>query len=116
MKLNGRYLNQLLEINVKHALYRSDGAWYQNLKYFPGVLFDFNGYLIVNTEEEYHNHPNLRITKKLPIPNGIGSIANYQKFNLHQKWLMNGETESTNNPAETVRLRQEVNRILEIEL
>ena len=54
--MNGAFLNKILRINAKHALYRADGKWYHNLKTFPGVLFDENGLIFFPTEETYfHN-------------------------------------------------------------
>ncbi len=42
-RLDGKYFKDLWKVNVKHALYHQDGTWYENLRYFPGALFDFNG-------------------------------------------------------------------------
>jgi 5-methylcytosine-specific restriction enzyme A len=78
--MNGKLLNEILNIQAKHSLYREDGAWYHHLANFPGVLFDRNGYLIFNSLSEYISHPNLQHAKDLHIANGISSINGYVAF------------------------------------
>lgn len=43
-KINGNFLNKLLDFGAKHTLYRIDGTWYHHLKKFPGILFDKETY------------------------------------------------------------------------
>lgn len=76
----GFKLNRSLELGAFHALYRSDGIWYHNLKQFPGVLFDQNGYIIFNSREEYEANPSLKIRKDLNVVGGISSLQSYQLF------------------------------------
>jgi 5-methylcytosine-specific restriction protein A len=76
-KINGKLLNDLWNVGAKHALYREDGKWYHNLADFPGVLFDSNGYIVFQTEEDYRKSSYLRITEDLHIRNGISSIPEY---------------------------------------
>jgi hypothetical protein len=73
----GKYLNAQWGVAAKHALYREDGAWYHNLKRFPGALFDADGYILFNTEEEYQSCKYLRIGKHLHVPDSISSIPGY---------------------------------------
>jgi 5-methylcytosine-specific restriction protein A len=75
--ITGKSLNDLWNVGAKHALYREDGKWYHNLIDFPGVLFDSNGYVVFQTEEEYLKSPYLRITEDLHITEGISSIPGY---------------------------------------
>ena len=79
-KLRGKYLKELWKVDVKHALYHQDGTWYENLNFFPGALFDFNGYVIFNTEEEYRNCPYLSIGQQLNVHDGIYSIPGYKRM------------------------------------
>jgi 5-methylcytosine-specific restriction protein A len=74
--LDGKYLNDLWGVGANHALYREDGKWYHQLEDFPGALFDANGYIVFETEEDYLASPYLQIQKDLHIPNGISSIPN----------------------------------------
>jgi 5-methylcytosine-specific restriction protein A len=76
-KLTGKVLNILWGIGAKHALYREDGKWYHQLKSFPGVLFDANGYIVFETQQQYQACEHLRIQKDLHVPNGISSIPGY---------------------------------------
>lgn len=113
----GKYLNKILEINAKHALYRKDGGWYHNLKSFPGVLFDENGYVIFFTEEEYKSNPKLTIRQDLNVNDRIENLENYQKFTESQLLLINGieikdlDTR-TNNNEETIRVLRTIDAIL----
>lgn len=114
--MTGSYLNKILSINAKHALYREDGKWYHNLIRFPGVLFDKNGYVIFNNEEDYIKSPNLQIKKDLHITDGIESLANYLKFTKREKELINGVDfggeYKGNNEESTVRIIREIEIIL----
>lgn len=78
--MNGKLLNEVLNIKAKHALYREDGAWYHHLKDFPGVLFDRNGYLLFNSQSDYLNHPSLQHAQDLHIVNGIAALKEYVAF------------------------------------
>ncbi len=78
--MTGNYLNKILSINAKHALYRKDGYWYHNLKKFPGVLFDQNGYLCFLDRDSYLNNPGLQIKKDLHVVGGIESLRGYREF------------------------------------
>jgi hypothetical protein len=73
----GRFLNEQWGVRAKHALYRENGTWYHNLTNFPGALFDANGYILFNTEEEYRNCRYLQIGKQLSVPGGISSMPDY---------------------------------------
>lgn len=116
--MTGVFLNKILEINAKHALYRKDGKWYHNLKSFPGVLFDENGYAIFTMEEEYKNNPKLTIRQDLNVKDGIENLVNYQKFNDSQLKLIKGielndiHTSNTKNNEETIRILRNIDTIL----
>lgn len=75
--LTGKHLNDLFGVGAKHALYSKDGKWYHQLKEFPGVLFDANGYVVLETEKDYLESTDLQIKHDLNIPGGISSMPNY---------------------------------------
>ncbi len=114
--MNGSYLNKILNLRAKHALYREDGKWYHNLKKFPGILFDKNGYIIFNNEEEYSSSPELQIRQDLHIVNGIENLSQYRKFTGFQKKLITGiiedESSQKENDEEITRIRRELDIIL----
>ncbi|TBX68346.1 hypothetical protein EZL74_08525 [Flavobacterium silvisoli] len=117
LEMNGRYLNKILETNAKHALYREDGKWYHNLKKFPGVLFDKNGYVIFNSIEEYNNEDALQIKKDLHIIDGIQNLKQYHKFTALELQLIEGiEVNESNNDSsnseDTVRVLRTIDTIL----
>ena len=70
-------LNELWNVGANHALYREDGKWYHHLTKFPGVLFDANGYVVFESEEDYRTNPYLQIKEDLHVVGGISSIPGY---------------------------------------
>jgi len=79
-KLRGRYLKELWNVNIAHALYHIDGTWFENLREFPGGLFDYNGYVVFNTKHEYNTSPYLNIGQQLNVHDGISSIPGYKRM------------------------------------
>jgi 5-methylcytosine-specific restriction protein A len=73
----GKELNTKWKVNAIHALYREDGKWYHKLKRFPGALFDKNGYIIFNSEDEYINCKYINHGEEIHIYNGIKTIPGY---------------------------------------
>ncbi len=73
-------LNDLWGVGAEHALYREDGRWYHQLKRFPGALFDSNGYVLFQTEEEYQRSPYLQRTQDLHVDRGIVAIPGYVRI------------------------------------
>lgn len=88
--MTGNYLNKILLINAKHALYRKDGYWYHNLKAFPGVLFDENGYVFFIDQDSYTNNPKLQIKKDLHVVGGIESLPGYREYTTFERNLIKG--------------------------
>ena len=76
-RLTARLLCKRFGVHVEHALYHRDGKFYENLKRFPGALFDPHGYVIFISEGEYRSSPYLRISQKLNVPGGVDSIPGY---------------------------------------
>ncbi len=79
-QITGKYLKELWEVDVVHALYHQDGTWFENLREFPGALFDLNGYVVFNTEQEYNTCPYLNIGQQLNVHDGISSIPGYKRM------------------------------------
>ena len=73
----GAELNKLWNVGAKHALYHKEGTYYEVLKAFPGALFDASGYVRFDSEAEYRNCRQLRVTKKTNCPSSIASIPSY---------------------------------------
>ena len=112
----GHYLTKILKLGAEHALYREDGMWFHNLKQFPGVLFDKDGYAIFNTEEEYYSNPLLQIKKDLHVKGGIKSLKIYRHFTVLERNLIYGvdlhhEKDKSNN-EESLRVSREIDIIL----
>ncbi|MBL7740049.1 MAG: hypothetical protein JNK14_12600 [Chitinophagaceae bacterium] len=78
--ITAKKIDTIVKTGALHALYREDGKWYNNLRYFPATLFDINGYIIFNNESEYLNNKHLKHGKRLNISVGISQIRGYQKF------------------------------------
>ncbi|MXY38701.1 MAG: hypothetical protein F4027_09820 [Rhodospirillaceae bacterium] len=80
-KLTGKSLNAKWKVGAMHALYREDGKWYHHLKQFPGALFDFNGYIVFATEQEYEACEHLAHGVELHVNgSGISSIPGYVRM------------------------------------
>ena len=76
--ITGAQLNQQWGVGAAHALYIHDGHWYHQLKRFPGALFDRDGYLLFQTEDEFRKCPYLSIGKDVSVPKpGISAIPGY---------------------------------------
>src|SRR6266581_4614476 len=74
----GAELNERCGVGAAHALYIHDGHWYHPLRRFPGALFDRNGYILFETEEDFRKCPHLSIGKDVSVPKpGISSIPGY---------------------------------------
>jgi len=79
--MSGNRLNREWKVGARHALYHCDGHFYNNLSYFPGALFDPNGYILFKTEQDYLKCKYLKIGKeKTNVPKGIWSISGYIKI------------------------------------
>jgi 5-methylcytosine-specific restriction protein A len=76
-RITGKRLNAEWNVGARHALYREDGKWYHQLNQFPGALFDANGYVKFETEEDYRNSGYLQIAQDLHVPEGISSMPSY---------------------------------------
>jgi 5-methylcytosine-specific restriction protein A len=76
---SGRRLNEEWQVGAKHPLYHRDGTFYEQLREFPGALFDRNGYVVFSTEKKYLTAPGLHHGEKLNVPEGISSLHGYIK-------------------------------------
>lgn len=85
-RLTGKMLNRELGLGALHSLYHKDGYWYDELRHFPGVLFDRKGYLVFPTKAAYDNCSHLRHPQHdradgrpgtLSVPSRIHSIPEY---------------------------------------
>lgn len=74
-------LQEKWNIDVVQSRYSETGNWYAHLKQFPAALFDANGYLHVNSEEEYKSSIYLKKGKQLSINMpGISAVPGYILF------------------------------------
>lgn len=80
VQITGKFLAQMHNLRVHHALYHWERTFYENLNRFPGALCDPNGCVIFTTENDYYKCSHLRITKKTNVPFGIARIPGYQRF------------------------------------
>jgi hypothetical protein len=66
--------------DARQALYRENGTWFHLLDEFPGALFDANGYILFETQQDYERCEFLQKGKELGVPNGIESIPGYVRI------------------------------------
>lgn len=83
-RLTGRELNERWGVGAKHALYREDGKWYHHLERFPGALFDFNGYVVFSTQDDYLRCGDLDHGHDLHVPKGISQIQGYVRIRAQE--------------------------------
>lgn len=83
----GAYLNEAWGVRAAHALYIHDGHWYHPLRKFPGALFDRDGYIKFDTEEEYRSCEFLQIRKQVSVPKRISAIPGYVRATASDKAL-----------------------------
>lgn len=77
VQLTGRQLNDEWGVGARHALFHREGTWYNNLTKFPGALFDSNGYIVFDTEDDYRECPRLSVAKETNVRGSISSIQGY---------------------------------------
>ena len=71
-------LNEAWKVGAAQARYSDDGHWYAVLSRFPAALFDANGYVVFDTQDQYRNSPYLKIGKQISVPKpGISAIPDY---------------------------------------
>ena len=92
----GRRINQALALGANHSLFRRTGDFYQLLTDFPGILIDLNGYVRFETHSEYEGDPNLQLTERIHIPNGISNLPNYMHFTEEELFIVNQMIETEN--------------------
>jgi hypothetical protein len=51
--ITAKKIEKVVVTGAVHVLYNEDGRWYQPLRCFPGALFDKNGLIIFQTEQDY---------------------------------------------------------------
>lgn len=73
----GEVLNVKWNVGARHALYHKDGHWFNNLQFFPGALFDPNGYILFKSKEDYLKCPYLKIGKETNVIKTISAIPGY---------------------------------------
>lgn len=72
----GNDLAKDLSLNVTQSLYSDWGNFYAAITKFPCALFDRNGYVIVNSEEDLARN-DIKIGKRTNIPQKISSFPDY---------------------------------------
>ena len=71
----GEILNRYYRRQAKQARYRENGVWYHLLEYFPADLYDANGVVRFDSNEQYRKH-----IKIGPEPNSTHAIYGISKI------------------------------------
>jgi 5-methylcytosine-specific restriction protein A len=108
--MDGKFLNKLLNLRAKHALYREEGDWYHHLKAFPGALFDMNGYVLFANQTEYLNHPSLQHRHDLHVNPKISFLKEYVLFSEEQRRSILINKKEVDD--ETIRIIRQINSII----
>lgn len=83
MKVNGAVLAKKWSLNVAQARYSKWGNWYAPLTAYPAALLDTNGYILIPDQSYLHNHPDIKVTKQINIPNLISTLHEYVRVVGH---------------------------------
>ena len=62
--ITAKKLMKLWNVECSHQLYNKDGEWYHVLNSFPGALFDANGYVIFETEDDFNRCKYLSVNRE----------------------------------------------------
>ena len=80
-KLNASVLIARWGLQVVQGRCHREGRFYENLTAFPGALFDANGYVVFETEDEYRNCEGLSVKAKTNVAKpGIRSLSQYKRM------------------------------------
>lgn len=108
MRITGKALNAKWRVGAKHALYLEHGNWYHPLRRFPGALFDANGYVIFQTEQDFKDSPYLKIRKRVHVRHGISSLPGYVRVVVDGKEAVpQAATHSEGAPYDVTQTRYE---------
>jgi hypothetical protein len=73
----GKSLAREWGVAAGHAHFSQNGRWFHPLKFFPGALFDREGYVLFETEEGYKSALGSQIKKDVNVVGGISSLPAY---------------------------------------
>ncbi|WP_211232818.1 HNH endonuclease [Desulfatirhabdium butyrativorans] len=76
-KINGKRLASKWGLDVAQARYSEWGNWYATLSLYPAALLDANGYVLIQDELTLQNHPKIKVTKQINVPDLISTLPDY---------------------------------------
>lgn len=79
--LTAKVLIERWRVPVIQGRYHQGGTFFVNLTEFPGALFDPNGYVVFETEDEYRNCDGVNVgDKRTNVSNpGIRALPQYKR-------------------------------------
>ncbi len=72
----GNDLAKELSLEVEQALYSDWGNFYAAITKYPCALFDKNGYIVIESEEDIEKN-NIKVGVRTNVPRKISSLSNY---------------------------------------
>ncbi len=66
-----------IDPSIKRGLYHLNGRNFAQSQEYPVVFFDPEGYIIINSEEEIRNAPDIDVGANVMIRNGIDKMDGY---------------------------------------
>jgi hypothetical protein len=114
-RLTGRSLNDRWSVHASHALYREDGDWYHRLRRFPGALFDREGYILFDTENDFRACPGVRVydeKNQVAVKGGIRTLPGY----VRKSELIIDDADTGDTPEDDEGPRNYANVIGEIDI
>jgi hypothetical protein len=80
IRVTGEGLNRRYRLGARYALYHKDGTLYERLNRFPAVYCNPRGFVLLQSQEQFHCDPRLNIGQKVNIPGGLSSHPRYEQF------------------------------------
>jgi hypothetical protein len=74
---SGNNLKRQWGIPAVQVRYHKDGTWFMPLERFPVALYDPNGYIVFQTEQEYQSSRYLEIGQRVNVPDGVSKAPGY---------------------------------------
>jgi|GEM_PF-6205857 len=66
----------------KTAYFHRDGHYWNKLGNFPGAIFDVNGYLLFETEEDYLSHKSLTIKSQTNLSGLVNKLSDAEGYTV----------------------------------
>ena len=79
-RLSAKALMKRWGVEAAQGRYHRDGHFFENLTAFPGVLFDPDGYILLQDKEQHDKCEEISVGEKTNVKGGIKALPGYVRF------------------------------------